>query len=267
MQKNDIILFSDGEKITSDMLRSVRNCATTGEYFCEPDLDYSAIMLGDKVNSEGLEIALAAPSGVLHPIEKIPIREYFFRSAETPDHDDYSLDDNKKTLLAARAHSLLLWREKNKFCPACGGFLSDSPKASSKTCQNCRTEYFPRLEPCVIVRLTRGNEILLARHTYRNQDLFTCIAGFIEAGETAENAVRREVFEETHLTVKNIKYIKSQAWPFPDQLMLAFSAEYEAGEIALEKSEIAEAGWFSLDSLPATPRGGSVAYSLIHGLL
>ena len=112
-----------------------------------------------------------------------------------------------------------------------------------------------------------GNEILLARHLQRNQDVYACIAGFMEAGETAEHAVRREILEETGISVKNIHYLGSQSWQFPDQLMLAFTAEYESGEINVQKEELIEAGWFDRNNCPATPQPGSIAYRLIHGLI
>lgn len=177
--------------------------------------------------------------------------------------------DNQNVALASRAHGLLLWRSGMKYCPKCGAKLSEDGQQSALKCTKCSTIHFPRVEPCVIVTLMRERddgeqEILLARHTYRNQDVFTCIAGFIEVGETCENAVAREVREEVGLSVKNIRYIKSQAWPFPDQLMLAFSCDFDGGEVVLQKDEIAEAEWFSKSNLPPIPKIGSVAHSLIH---
>lgn len=108
--------------------------------------------------------------------------------------------------------------------------------------------------------------MLLVRHTYRNQNIFACIAGFMEAGESAGQAVYREVFEETGLKIKNLQYKGSQGWPYPDQLMLAFTADYESGELKLQKEEIAEAVWFKPGDKLETPKPGSVAYRLIHNL-
>lgn len=300
MQGNNIIIFSDGAPITSDMLRAVRNSCTTTDYFSEPNLSYSALMIGDNVDIKSVALSMATTTGVLHNAMKIPLREYFALCLSTCNKKDaapsptakntnngdtatsrantscfsdisnsnpysaFSYSDNENCALAARAHSLILWRRNMKYCSICAGELCDSRIASSRVCVKCAAEYFPRLEPCVIVRITKGDEILLARHTYRNQDVYTCVAGFIEAGETAENAVYREVYEEVHLRIKNVKYLKSQSWPFPDQLMLAFSAEYESGDILLQQDEIADARWFSMDDLPPTPRVGSVAYSIIH---
>ena len=132
-------------------------------------------------------------------------------------------------------------------------------------CPSCHKILFPRIEPCVIVLISKGDKILLARHAYRNQDIYACIAGFIEAGESAEEAVRREVREEVGIEIKNIKYRGSQSWPFPDQMMLGFTAEYESGDLVLQKEEIADAQWFDRSNCPASPKPGSIGYRLIHG--
>ena len=99
---------------------------------------------------------------------------------------------------------------------------------------------------------------------FRGGKGLACLAGFIESGESAEHAVHREVFEETGLKIKNVKYRGSQGWPFPDQLMLGFTAEYESGDLVLQPEEIAEAKWFDRNNCPASPKPGSIAYKLIH---
>ncbi len=164
-----------------------------------------------------------------------------------------------------RAKSLLNWRNGAKFCQYCGAKLDEHPVLTAKTCPKCKNLVFPRIEPCIIVLVTKGDKILLARHTQRNQDIYACIAGFIEAGESAEHAVEREIFEETGIRVKNIQYRGSQSWPFPDQLMLGFTAEYESGDIVLQKEELSDAQWFDRNNCPASPKPGSIAYQLIHG--
>ena len=131
-------------------------------------------------------------------------------------------------------------------------------------CPQCGNQIFPRINPCVIMLVSKGNQILLARHAQRNQDVYTCLAGFVEAGESIEHAVRREIMEETGIKVKNIKYFGSQSWPFPAQLMFGFTAEYESGDIIPQPGEIADAQWFVRDHCPATPQKGSIAYKLIH---
>ena len=121
------------------------------------------------------------------------------------------------------------------------------------------------LAPCIIVLISKGKQILLARHVQHTSDIYTCIAGFIEAGESAEEAVIREVHEEVGLTVKDIRYRGSQAWPYPNQLMLAFRAEYVSGDITVQKEELSEAAWFTRDALPPIPLPGSAAHRLICG--
>ena len=184
----------------------------------------------------------------------ISLREYF------------SFHNENEIFKSARARALFIWKSKTKYCPNCGKRLFPLSNFTAFECSRCNMQYFPRIEPCVIVLVRRGKEMLLVRHVQRNQDVFACIAGFIEAGETAEQAAEREVFEETGIKIKNLKYKGSQGWPFPDQLMLAFTAEYAEGEIRLQESEISEAGWFTKENLPKCPQPGSVAYRLINDL-
>lgn len=168
---------------------------------------------------------------------------------------------------ATRALGLVNWHSATRFCGRCGGPLADHPTESARTCAACGVTVYPRISPCVIVLVAKGEEILLARHTERNQDVFSCIAGYVEHGETLEECVAREVYEETSLRVGNIRYAGSQGWPYPDQLMVAFRAEWVSGEIRIDPAEILEARWFSRDRLPNVPRPGTVAWNLIFGRL
>ena len=167
--------------------------------------------------------------------------------------------------MIARARTLTKWSACTRFCSNCGGHLENSALVSAKNCPRCGKEYFPRIEPCVIVLVKKGDEYLLARHIRHASNIFTCIAGFIEAGESAEHAVRREVKEETGLEIENVRCAKSQSWPYPDQLMLGFYADYVSGDITIQKEELYEAAWFHKDALPPIPLCGSMAYSLIMG--
>jgi NAD+ diphosphatase len=175
----------------------------------------------------------------------------------------FAQNNSNLTLLASHAHALLNWRAQTRFCSKCGSPLADHRSENARYCFNCDRNVYPSISPCIIVRITNGDKILLARHTQRNTDVYTCLAGYIEPGETLEQCVEREVFEETGIKVKNIKYIESQSWPFPDQLMLGFSAEYDGGEPKLQPEEIQEIFWFTKDNLPAIPKPGSLAYKLI----
>ena len=173
--------------------------------------------------------------------------------------------DAPTSSMIARARTLTKWSCGTRFCSNCGERLENSAAVSAKSCPACGAEYFPRIEPCIIVLVKKGDEYLLARHVRHTSDVFTCIAGFIEAGESVEHAVHREVKEETGLEIKNVRYVKSQSWPYPDQLMLGFYADYASGNITIQKEELYEAAWFHKDALPPIPLCGSMAYSLITG--
>lgn len=166
----------------------------------------------------------------------------------------------------SRAKGLLEWIRTTKYCTSCGAPLQFHATLTAQECRQCGKLVFPRIEPCIIVLIRKGDKILLARHAQRHQNIYACIAGFMETGETAEQAVQREIMEETGLKVKNIRYFGTQSWPFPSQLMIAFTAEYESGEIKTQESEIQHAAWFRKDECPATPEPGSIAYRLIHSI-
>lgn len=165
---------------------------------------------------------------------------------------------------ATRLRAFLNWRKSTRFCPSCGTELENHPSENALICPKCHKIHYPRIEPCIIAVIKRNEEILLLRHKQRNQDIYACLAGFVEAGESLEHALRREVREETGLEIKNIKYAGSQSWPFPDQLMIGFYADYESGEIKIQEDEILEAKWFSRYDLPNCPRPGSISWRLIH---
>ena len=131
-------------------------------------------------------------------------------------------------------------------------------------CPACSFLAYPRISPAMMVLVKRGDSILLARHKASPAPFFTALAGFLEAGESAEEAVHREVFEEVGLKVDNIRYFGSQNWPFPHSLMIAFTADYAGGELSIDENEIAEAQWFGPgDMIPRTPPGISIAGHLI----
>ena len=157
------------------------------------------------------------------------------------------------------------WDRHNQFCGRCGTPMKKRPPERVKACPNCQLTRYPRYSPAIIVAVIKdGDKILLANHRRYASKLYTVLAGFVEPGETAEEAVHREIREEVGLKVKNVRYFGSQPWPFPDSLMLAFIAEYAGGELSLEDEEIAHADWFTADNLPQVPpRGLSVSRGLI----
>lgn len=164
-----------------------------------------------------------------------------------------------------KAVQLLHWLKSHRCCGYCGAPMQPHHIERALCCTRCNTHVYPRISPCVIVLITRGDEILLARHAGRGSSWFSCLAGFMEVGETPEETIHREVREETSIAVCNIRYVSSQSWPFPSQLMLGFFADYAGGEIQVDGKEIVEARWFSPQELPQTPGAGiSVAGQLIE---
>ncbi len=176
-----------------------------------------------------------------------------------------SLDDNSGFAVAGRASQLLDWYNSHRYCGVCGEPTVHHPSERAVVCETCQKHYFPRINPCVIVLVARGRQLLLARSSRFKSGFFSCLAGFMEIGETPEETVIREVKEEVDIDVENIRYIKSQSWPFPSQLMLGFIADYKQGEIDPAPEEIAEAHWYDVDKLPNVPSASiSVAGELIE---
>ncbi len=156
------------------------------------------------------------------------------------------------------------WLIDNRFCGRCGKILEDKTDERALFCQNCSYVIYPRVNPCIIVSVTDGDRILLARSVrFPKTGFYSVLAGFVEPGESLEECIRREVMEEVNVCVRNIEYFGSQPWPFSGSLMVGFTAEYDSGEIRLQADEIADAKWFTKDSLPEVPGWGSIAGKLI----
>ena len=165
--------------------------------------------------------------------------------------------------IAARAVQVVDWDRTHQFCGRCGVPLKTSQTERAKECPQCGLLHFPRLAPAIIVLVERGNELLLARSRHFMPGMYSVLAGFVEPGESLEEAVMREVREEVGISVKDIKYFGSQPWPFPHSLMIGFIAAYAGGKISLDDSEIEDAGWFTADRLPRIPGKISIARKLI----
>ena len=167
-------------------------------------------------------------------------------------------------LQASRAVQLLEWRRNHKFCSHCGHATEIHSKEYAMVCPACGYHQYPRVQPCVITIITKGDdELLLAKSARNKSNMYGLIAGFVEVGETLEEAVQREAFEEVGVKLKNICYMSSQPWPFPSNLMIAFHAEYDSGDIQLQLEEISDAQFFKFDQLPEIPFKGSIAHSMI----
>jgi NAD+ diphosphatase len=165
--------------------------------------------------------------------------------------------------IAVRAKQIVSWDQTHQFCGRCGTKTRGMEDERAKLCPACGLTGFPRIAPAVIVAVTRRDELLLARARRFPEGFYSVLAGFVEAGETLEECVRREIREEVGIDVDDIRYFGSQSWPFPHSLMIAFTAEYANGELRPDLSEIADAGWFSPDRLPWVPEKISIARGLI----
>lgn len=165
--------------------------------------------------------------------------------------------------LIGRASQIVHWDRTHQYCSQCGAKTVSKTDERAKLCPACGCVNYPRISPAMIVAITRGNEILLAKGSRFQAGFYSILAGFVEPGETFEECVQREVGEEVGLKVKDIKYFGSQSWPFPDSLMVGFTAEYASGEINIDKREILDAGWYSVREFPFIPGTGSIARRLI----
>jgi NAD+ diphosphatase len=166
------------------------------------------------------------------------------------------------------ASQILTWRENHQFCSRCGTKAAPSVKERAMVCPSCGLMNYPRISPSMIVAVTRGDELLMARGHHFPKGLYSVVAGFAEPGENLEQCVAREVMEETGLEITNIQYHSSQPWPFPHSLMIAFTADYAGGEIKIDPVEIEDAGWYRPESLPEKiPSHSTIARSLIDDYL
>ena len=170
--------------------------------------------------------------------------------------------------VCSRSIQLSEWYKNNQFCGACGSKMQrhNSERAMFCTCNNLLI--YPKISPCIIVLVTKGEELLLAHNKNFPGAFYSTLAGFIEAGESAESAIHREIYEEVKIKVKNIQYYGSQSWPFPSQLMLGYHAEYLEGDITPDGEEIDSADWFNYKKLPQVPTGNiSISGQLIESYI
>jgi len=165
--------------------------------------------------------------------------------------------------LAGRAQQIIDWHNEHQFCGRCGQAMEEHPQDRAKRCPGCGLVNYPKLAPSIIVLITQGDKMLLARNANWPTSMFSTLAGFVEPGESIEQTVHREVLEEVGLSVGNLRYFGSQSWPFPNSLMLGFHAEYLGGEIVCQDEEIAEAHWFDIDDLPNVPPKTAISRWLI----
>ena len=176
----------------------------------------------------------------------------------------YGLLDEEMFWLAGRSFQVMNWDRAHQYCGGCGSPPHDKRDDRAKICPQCGLVDYPSASPAIIVAVRKDKQILLARAQRHPAGRYSVLAGFVELGETLEECVRREVKEEVGLEIKNIRYFSSQSWPFPNSLMIGFTAEYAKGEIAIDNNEIEDARWFSTAEIPQVPGSLSIARQLIE---
>lgn len=185
----------------------------------------------------------------------------------TPLRQSYYKLPRELYLKAGKCQELLYWDMNTRYCGVCGAPMRMDTDISKK-CTECGKEVWPQLATAVITLIHRGDdEVLLVRAKNFRTDFYGLVAGFVETGETLEEAAKREALEETGISIKNLRYFGSQPWPYPCGLMVGFHADYAGGDIHLQQSEIAKGGWFNRNNLPQIPEKLSIARMLIDDWL
>ena len=175
--------------------------------------------------------------------------------------------DSALFYLAGRARQIVDWHRNHRFCGRCGARTREHEMDRAKECPGCGLLNYPRLSPSIIVLVRKGDEMLLARNARWRHGMYSTIAGFVEPGESIEQAVHREVREEVGLQVSRLRYLGSQPWPFPNSLMLGFHADYAGGQIVCQEDEIDEARWFHYTRRPSTPTPMAISAWLIDAFV
>ena len=179
----------------------------------------------------------------------------------------FGMVDDDIFSLAAHAIQIVNWDRMHQYCGRCGTPTGYGVDERAKICGNCGAVYYPRISPAIIVAVKRENKLLLLRNKMHKHDFYSVLAGFVEPGESLEECLVREVKEEVGIEVENIKYFASQSWPFPNTLMVGFTADHKCGELRPDGVEIDEAGWFAPENLPKIPSSISIARKLIDAFV
>lgn len=178
----------------------------------------------------------------------------------------FGLVDETLAALAGRAFQIMEWDRNHQYCSRCGTPTEPRTDERARACPQCLYTIYPPISPAIMILITRGREILLARKAEWIPKRFSALAGFVEPGETLEDTVRRETREEVGVEIKNLRYFGSQPWPFPHSLMIAFTAEYAGGEVRPDGVEIEEARFFDVGDLPKLPPGISISRRMIDAV-
>ncbi|MFZ2651096.1 MAG: NAD(+) diphosphatase [Burkholderiaceae bacterium] len=166
--------------------------------------------------------------------------------------------------VAGRASQVLEWDRTHRFCGACGTPTELHVSDRARSCPACKHVAYPRVTPAMMTLVWRGRELLLARSPHYAPGIFSALAGFVEAGESLEDCIHREVAEEVGVQVADLRYYGSQSWPFPNSLMVAYTARWVSGEIVPQAAEIEAAFWYDIDALPGIPPRFSISGHLIR---
>ena len=169
--------------------------------------------------------------------------------------------------VAGRAVQIVEWDRTHRYCGRCGTATEPLPGERAKKCPQCSLLNYPRLSPAVIMLVERGDAMLLGRGRNFSAPMYSTLAGFVEPGESLEEAIAREIYEEVGILVDNLRYFGSQPWPYPHSLMIGFTATYAGGTIRVQESELIDAGWFTADNLPLLSQPPSIARQMIDAFL
>ena len=226
---------------------------------------------------EDVPTDIAKPAKDIHnitPLNDIKVKTYYTNTEEINDklyevcalRASYNKLPIELYLKAGKCAEILYWDENTQYCGKCGGKMRLHTDIS-KICEKCGREVWPQLSTAVIVLIHKDDDVLLVHANNFKGHYYGLVAGFVETGETLEQAVAREVMEETGLTIKNLRYFGSQPWPYPCGLMVGFHADYDSGELHLQYSELGAGGWFNKNALPEIPEKLSIARRLIDDWL
>ena len=237
----------------------------SGSHIVKPDDQWLLPWRDPRLASSGAEtvalgtlgqswVYVTERSEPLADLETVPLREALLLREDAP------------VELLSTGFQVWQWWRDHRYCGRCGRATDCHPRERAKWCDRCGIPWYPRLAPCVIVVIRRGDRFLLAKNARANRPFYSLIAGFVEPGESLEQAVVRETLEETGLRVTNVRYQGSQPWPFPHQLMMGFFADYESGDLQLQRDEISDAGWFRPGDTPPVPPETTIAGCLIRAM-
>jgi NAD+ diphosphatase len=171
--------------------------------------------------------------------------------------------DNTTLGIGGLARQILHWEQASRFCSICGAVALPFSREWGRQCSVCPAKQFPKISPCAIVLVRRGDEVLLVRNSIWPAGRYSLAAGFLSIGESLEECAAREVKEETGIDISDITYVGSQSWPFPSQVMTGFVAQYAGGELVVDHDELEDARWFPISNLPTLPPPRSIARRMI----